>query len=134
MSTSHQHQSGHNDFTDSDVRIRPLIVAIFVCLLVAGLTITGINLLMHHFNDEAKKADDFTNIYSLQRQIPEGGAILQGFQAAARDLAKLHADEQALLTRYEWVDKPAGTLRIPIDQAMVRAVEKGYPVRETPAP
>jgi hypothetical protein len=33
-------------------------------------------------------------------------------------LRQLRADEQAKLTRYQWIDRKAGTLRIPLDRAM----------------
>jgi len=135
MSThDHKHTEGQVDYTDKDIKLRPLLFFIAVCLLITAITIVGINLLMHSFNKDLIANDQFANEYSLQRQLPEGGAVLQGFEAAARDLAKLHAEENALLTKYEWVDQPAGTVRIPIEQAMHKAVEKGYPVRESTTP
>lgn len=36
----------------------------------------------------------------------------------ARDLAALRAQKHALLEEYRWLDKGAGTVRIPIEQAM----------------
>jgi hypothetical protein len=135
MSThDHKHTGDQVDYTDKDIKLRPLLLFIAACLLVTAVTIIGINVLMHAFNREVIKDDQFYNEYSLERQLPEGGAVLQGFEAAAKDLARLHAEENALLTKYEWVDQPAGTVRIPIEQAMHKAVAKGYPVRESKTP
>jgi hypothetical protein len=38
------------------------------------------------------------------------------------------------LTTYGWVDREAGTVRIPIDEAMRLLVERGVPAREGDAP
>jgi len=42
----------------------------------------------------------------------------------AAHLARLHAEEDAVLTTYGWVDKPSGVVRIPIDRAMKLIVER----------
>ncbi len=47
-----------------------------------------------------------------------------------QDLSDLHAQEDATLTTYGWVDKNAGTVRIPIDQAMKLTVQRGLPARQ----
>lgn len=46
------------------------------------------------------------------------------------DLREFLAQEDALLDTYEWTDKAAGTLRIPIAEAMKLVVERGLPARE----
>jgi hypothetical protein len=45
------------------------------------------------------------------------------------DLADLFAKEDALLTSYGWVDKNAGVVRIPIDEAMKLTLQRGLPAR-----
>jgi hypothetical protein len=50
-----------------------------------------------------------------------------------QDLSDLRAREDQLLSSYGWVDKNAGLVRIPIDQAMKLTVERGLPSREEPA-
>jgi hypothetical protein len=39
------------------------------------------------------------------------------------------AHEQQVLTTYDWVDKNAGTIRIPIDQAKDMLIKQGLPTR-----
>jgi len=135
MSTSdHKHHAGQKDYADTDIKVRPLLIFLIISLVITALTIVGVNVLMHHFNNEMTEAEEFSNVYSLQRQLPEGGAILQGFEQAAADLKKLHAEEDTLLTQYAWIDKQAGTVRIPVDLAIEKAVEKGYPVRTSTEP
>ena len=46
-----------------------------------------------------------------------------------QDLSAYREREAALLDGYRWVDKNAGVVRIPIDEAMKRVVERGLPTR-----
>ena len=46
------------------------------------------------------------------------------------DLREFHAREEALLDSYQWADKAAGTVRIPIAEAMKLVVQRGLPARE----
>jgi len=52
----------------------------------------------------------------------------------ARDLAAMRAEEQATLDGYAWVDREAGIVSIPIQEAMERVVARGLPVRNATAP
>jgi hypothetical protein len=45
-----------------------------------------------------------------------------------QDTADLHAKEDLLLNYYSYVDQGAGTVRIPIDRAMVLIAQRGLPV------
>jgi hypothetical protein len=47
------------------------------------------------------------------------------------NLADLRAHEHEVLTTYDWVDKAAGTVRMPIDKAKDKLIEQGLPVRGT---
>jgi len=44
-------------------------------------------------------------------------------------LAAFRAAEEKKLTSYEWMDKSAGTVRIPIDRAKALLLERGLPVQ-----
>jgi len=46
-----------------------------------------------------------------------------------QDLADLRAKEDDTLTTYGWVDRNAGIVRIPIDEAMKLTLERGLPAR-----
>jgi hypothetical protein len=46
-----------------------------------------------------------------------------------QDLKDLRAREQEWLTTYGWVDRNAGVVRIPIDEAIKRTLERGLPAR-----
>jgi hypothetical protein len=46
------------------------------------------------------------------------------------DLRELRATEDEALTTYGWVDRNAGIVRIPIEEAMRLTVQRGLPTRE----
>src|SRR3982074_1527450 len=46
------------------------------------------------------------------------------------DLRDLRAGEDAVLESYAWVDKNAGIVRIPIDEAIRLTLERGLPTRK----
>jgi hypothetical protein len=47
------------------------------------------------------------------------------------DVTTLKAREAELLKSYGWVDQTTGIARVPIDEAMRLALQKGYPSRAT---
>jgi hypothetical protein len=49
------------------------------------------------------------------------------------DLQRLRQREDTILGSYDWVDPRAGVVRIPIDRAIDRSLEKGFPVDDRKA-
>jgi flagellar biosynthesis/type III secretory pathway M-ring protein FliF/YscJ len=47
-----------------------------------------------------------------------------------QEMKRLRAEEERTLNSYGWVDEKAGTVRIPIDEAKKRLLEKGIPTRQ----
>lgn len=45
------------------------------------------------------------------------------------DLREMRAQEDQILRSYQWVDRSAGVVRIPIDRAMRLTLERGLPAR-----
>ncbi|MEW5983821.1 MAG: hypothetical protein AB1806_15830 [Acidobacteriota bacterium] len=48
----------------------------------------------------------------------------------AGDMARLRADQDAVLRSYGWVDRQGGVVRIPIDVAMRLVLDEGLPIRQ----
>ena len=46
------------------------------------------------------------------------------------DLRTMRAAEDAILNHYGWVDRQAGAVRIPVEQAMQILVQRGLPVQQ----
>ena len=51
-----------------------------------------------------------------------------------QDLADLRAKEDETLNSYGWVDKNAGVVRIPIDEAIKLTLQRGLPSRQVQKP
>ncbi len=49
-----------------------------------------------------------------------------------QDLRDLRDQEEQILGSYGWVDKNAGTVRIPIDEAIKLTLQRGLPARSNP--
>ncbi len=47
----------------------------------------------------------------------------------ATDMQKMRSDTTAILGSYDWVDKQAGVVRIPITDAMKLTLDRGLPTR-----
>lgn len=69
------------------------------------------------------------------RPVAEGQGLRQPpeprLQTAPRaDLRAFRTQEDQVLDTYQWADKSAGTVRIPISEAMKLVVQRGLPARE----
>ena len=140
MANKHGHEAGQGQsesgaYETRDVKLRPLVV------FLAGLTIVGVFVylvtfvLFRLFSGEAASQDAQVAPSSVSRPAPAPGAErlppeprIQANPAA--DMKTLREQEDAVLTTYGWVDRPAGIARIPIDVAMRQVLDEGLPVRE----
>ncbi len=126
---------GHEE---TDAEIGPLVrFAIFltvVTLVAAALTVGFYKYL--DARERSEKARRYPLTAGITRPLPPPPR-LQTFPFD--DVKGLRREEDKLLDRYTWVDKNAGTVRIPVDRAIELLAEKGLPHRaappaETPAP
>jgi hypothetical protein len=114
---------------ESDVNIRAIFGfggALLVAAIVIHLAMWGVFV---YFDDrEADRSAAPSPLAPTEvRQPPE-----PRLQTAPReDAARFRAEEDAILTGYSWIDREAGTVRIPIDEAMKLTLQKGLPVRES---
>ena len=67
----------------------------------------------------------------LAKPATPAGPLLQ--VSAPKDLKEMRAAEEKILTSYDWVDRQAGTVRIPIERAMQLLVERGLPAPGQPS-
>ena len=117
---------------ESDVNVRAIFgfaAALVVAAIVVHLAVWG---MFVYFDDrEADRSAAPSPLASTEvRQPPE-----PRLQVAPReDAARFRAEEDAILNGYSWVDREAGTVRIPIAEAMRLTLQKGLPVRESAQP
>jgi hypothetical protein len=121
----------HHETTDVDIR------AIFVfgaALIVSAVIISFLVWVLFKYF-EAREARRVTPEYPLAavqqpRQPPE-----PRLQTNPReDLQQLREEEEQILDSYGWVDKNAGVVRIPIEEAMKLTVQRGLPARSASEP
>jgi len=114
---------------ESDVNInRVFAVAAGLAALTAAACVVVWLVFIYLDRREAASAASAPPVAEGQglRQPPE-----PRLQTAPRsDLRAFRTQEDALLDGYQWVDKGAGTVRIPIGEAMKLVVQRGLPARE----
>jgi hypothetical protein len=130
-------QSESKAYETRDVKIRPLVVfvaGLALATLAAYLIVLGIFRL---FNAQEASKDATADPVAVQRAAlpPEQRLPPQPRIQAdpSGEYQLLRQQEELVLTTYGWVDRPAGIVRIPMDQAMKLVVEQGLPVRQSAA-
>lgn len=133
MSSSHSSHhspapSGNDTYERTDLPTRPIklamviggIVLVLVFVAMWGLT----ELLGRHEASVSPPANPLAA--SAGRKEPPAPRLQTD---PAKDIAALHALEDAKLNNYAWIDKQAGTVRIPISRALDLVAERGLPSR-----
>jgi hypothetical protein len=116
----------HHEPSDIDFRA---ILGVGAGLVVAALVIYALVwlLFLSLSNREAHGAPpEFPLAASQEQRLPPEPRL----QTDPReDLRVLRQSEDQILQSYGWIDKNAGVVRIPIDEAMKLTVERGLPSR-----
>jgi hypothetical protein len=109
-------------------------------LLVAGLLTHFVVDGLYHYLDKRSEAEQapvnplVTNAPADTRRIandyPQSAFPSPKLEEDERgQLAAIRLKEEQTLSTYDWIDKNAGTVRIPIDRAMDLIAQRGLPVR-----
>jgi hypothetical protein len=121
--------TGH-EHSDANVWI---IVKFGLWLAISAIVISaGMGLLFALFVKQSEETNPEFPLAARQQQRLPAGPRLQ--QVPANELFEFRTHEEAVLQKYGWVNKEAGIVRIPIDDAMRLAVERGFPVRAITEP
>ena len=127
-------QSASKAYETRDIKLRPLIVFAAGITVMAVASYLVIFVLFRLFSGQAATQDAQLAPASLAQPAAPGEERLPPeprIQAnPAGDLKMLRDKEDAILTTYGWVDRPAGVVRVPIDVAMKLVLEQGLPVRQ----
>lgn len=118
-----------NDYTDQDIRIRPLAIFLGATLLVTALTLVFVYYLFNTYAARESRSA-ITSAERLMELSRPTNAVVQGAGEAAIALAQQRAREDAVLNHYKWLNADAGLVQIPVSRAMDVMVERGlFPVR-----
>ena len=118
----HQTGAGGHERKDADVFSLALIatmllLSIGVCLLVCWGILHALN--RNRAAHEPKRA----GAVGQTRPVPGPRLLVH----PGVEWNKVRAQEEAKLNSYGWVDRPAGTVRMPVRRAMQLLVERGLP-------
>jgi hypothetical protein len=114
----------HHEESDVDVG---RIVKFGVALVVAAAVIhAAVAALFWYFDERLAEAATASPIAAGAARIPPEPRL----QVDPRgELREYRAREDEVLSGYTWVDRDAGVVRIPVDEAMRLLVERGLPAR-----
>ena len=138
--------NGHGDYERKDIGVSAVVyflIGLAAALILTFFIVDGLfHFLEKHFEAEQPTVSPLvTNAGQDTRRIPpQYGAdydkyLKEGFPAPQLEtnertqLIAIRLREENVLSTYDYVDKNAGTVRIPIDRAMDILVEHGLPVR-----
>ena len=108
-----------------DVDVPALFTIAFLLLLSCIAVFIGVTLMMRYFKaHEPTVTTGQANIPATRAEkFPEPRLEVK----PGATLAELRAAEDADLNSYGWIDRNAGTVRIPIDRAMQLILDRGLP-------
>ena len=106
--------------------LSPRVIGLFLVGLVitTGLVLLLMWGLFDYYTARRMRADRPISPLADVRQIPPEPRLQV---SGAADLAAFRSKEEAELKSYGWIDRQAGTVRIPIDRAMDLLLQRGLP-------
>ncbi|HEY8536815.1 MAG TPA: hypothetical protein VIL25_10200 [Vicinamibacterales bacterium] len=116
----------------SDAEIGPLLkFAVFLTIVVVIVSLLTMGLYSYlDAREQAEKAPRYP-LSTAQRPLPPTPRLQTH---PFMDVQQLRREEARFLTRYSWVDRDAGVVRIPVDRAIEVLAERGLPHREARNP
>ena len=122
--------SGH-EHTDADVwQIIQFAIWLVVSALLTHLLMWGLFVFFVDTRTSAAPALEFPLAKDQERRLPAGPRLQP---IPANEIFEFRQRENAELTQYGWIDRNAGTVRIPIEEAKELVLQRGLPSRQTVA-
>jgi len=121
----------HHEVTDvSFSTVMGSGVALLVSAVLISVLVWGVFL---YFSSQADRRG--STVGRFTRELPQPLPPEPRLQTDPHgDLLRLRESEDAVLDTYGWVDRNAGVVRIPIEQAMKLTVQRGLPSRAAREP
>jgi|SRR5580704_5398813 hypothetical protein len=142
MSDETSHENGHGNYERRDIGIAGVLYFL-LALAVAGVFVHFVVSGLYAYLDKHTEANQapmsplITNAPTDTRHLPDDykDYLKQNFPAPQLEidernqLDSIRTNEAQILSSYDYIDKNAGTVRIPIDRAMDLIAQRGLPVR-----
>jgi hypothetical protein len=135
MAELHQPHAGHDATSNaevhheqSDVNIRGIFAFAAVLLVSAVVIHVAVWVLFRYFDTRLgrERTPQFPLAIAQENRLPPEPRLQVN---PRQDLADLREKEQQTLDTYGWVDRNAGVVRIPIDEAIKFTLQRGLPAR-----
>jgi hypothetical protein len=122
----------NHELSDAD----PSPILKFLAFLVVATSLTATMVVFFYNYLERREAAEKTARYPMsltgsERPLPPPPR-LQNYPF--QDIKELRQNDKPLLSTYEWIDRNAGTVRIPVDRAIELLAERGLPYRKPGQP
>lgn len=144
--THPENQQGNGGYERQDIGVAGILYFL-LGLLVFGVFVYLVAAVMYSYLEKRSNAEQapvnplVTNAPADTRKLPVDykDYLKQNFPSPQLEidergqLDKIRRDEEETLSTYNYIDKSAGTVRIPIDRAMDLIAQRGLPVREESA-
>lgn len=112
-----------------------LVASLIASVVVASLAIIWVMMRIFAPSRPAGQLAEELGVITAPNLEPLARFAAPHLQVVPReDLLALQACDDRALNTYGWIDRGAGTVRIPIERAMDLIVERGLPTRGTNAP
>jgi mono/diheme cytochrome c family protein len=118
-----------NDFTDREIRIRPLVIFLIATLVVTAGTLFFVYFLFNRYAAESDQSAITAAERMMELSRPTN-AVVEGSGEAAIALAQYRAAMAEKLETFRWIDREAGVVQVPVALAMQKLVLAGLPVRK----
>ena len=113
---------------ESDVNIRGVLMfgaGLTVAAIVISLVVGGLFKYLD-IREARQAAPEYPLAAAQENRLPPEPRLQTN---PRQDLADLRVREDEALAGYSWVDRNAGIVRIPIDEAIRKTLERGLPAR-----
>lgn len=122
---------GAGGHEERDVYFRPVVRGLLGLIALLLVSVLLMRLVFGFLVEREAKDSPPANplAQSFGRQVPPEPRLQTD---PLQDLQTLHAEEDAVLNSYGWVDRKAGVVRIPVQQAIELLAQRGLPARQPP--
>jgi HAMP domain-containing protein len=124
MEHGKQSQGGYER---SDALLKPIVLFTLVLTLLVAASFAAMRWLFTALDERERAADSAP--HPMAQPVEPPAPRLQ--RETSADLIAHQQRELQLTTRYEWVDRSTGVVRIPVERAIELTLERGLPTRET---
>ncbi|MDR1989535.1 MAG: hypothetical protein LBQ09_04810 [Acidobacteriaceae bacterium] len=135
------HASAHDDEHDetvhheeADIDVRAIFMAVIALTVMTALCYLTVWIMYRVMNTRADAAQVVRYPLALPGQEDRLPPQPRLQTDPKKDLKDLRDEAASALASYRWVDRNAGVVRIPIEEAMKLTVQRGLPSRPAAAP